>query len=329
MSKSISKFNECLLCNSNSKDTPNLLPYIDSTWDGVCLFSSQSIAYCRACGFGYCKPGFKNDDLSMFYTNIYRQKGTPFYIDFNSLSKPASYDYRSLSQLILAKHFVDFKKGDVFLDIGPGNGTSYSSAQYVFSQPALYGIEMSSGAATAYKNAYGAKTFSNTTEFFTSDIKPKVVLSSHSLEHFSFESAVELLVQMRSALLRDGILVIEVPHVDMRIHQEMRKSDSPHLLFFSKNSLYHILNQSGYDVLFIDSCCEDYMTWWNRMLSTTKENISFRKLIAHHPAISYYAKCCYRVLIHDRLNFDNINFEYGGNRTCLRAVARSKYFEQT
>ena len=59
---------------------------------------------------------------------------------------------------------------------------------------------------------------------------------------------------------KEGVLVIEVPHVDLRIHADIRGADTPHLIFFSIQSLKELLNKFNFDVLFIDTCGEEYIT---------------------------------------------------------------------
>ena len=54
--------------------------------------------------------------------------------------------------------------------------------------------------------------------------------------------------------------MIEVPHVDFRIHQDVRDFDSPHMLFFSKESLGGILADAGYEVIFLATCAAEYGT---------------------------------------------------------------------
>jgi hypothetical protein len=90
-----------------------VVPYIDPHWQDTGIFKGLNIAFCNACGFGYSVPQIAEDTVNHFYTHIYRGAGSPFLTDFATMStKPTSHDYRSLAQLILAHHFVEFNSGD-------------------------------------------------------------------------------------------------------------------------------------------------------------------------------------------------------------------------
>lgn len=134
---------------------------------GTAIFRNLSIIYCGSCGFGYSAPEIKDETIFGFYEHIFHGKDSPCFVDFPFLSKPISYDYRSLSQLVLARHFVKFNEGDSFLDIGPGNEASFSSALCVLNRLKMLAVELSGGAARANGFLYGVKTFSNIEKLFS------------------------------------------------------------------------------------------------------------------------------------------------------------------
>ena len=109
-------------------DTP-ILPYINQEFESSGLFLDLRVVYCGSCGFGYCAPDIDDELLNHFYSDVYREDGSPHVTNFQTLRKRRTHDLRSLTQLILAHQFVEFNDGDVFLDIGPGWGNSFFSAQ--------------------------------------------------------------------------------------------------------------------------------------------------------------------------------------------------------
>ena len=84
------------------------------------------------------------------------------------------------------------------------------------------------------------------------EIKDKidVLLMSHSLEHFPINDTHILFQDIHNVLADDGIVIIEVPHADLRIsnfHKE-RLNDTPHLSFFSLESLSKLIDKSKFDL---------------------------------------------------------------------------------
>lgn len=54
------------------------------------------------------------------------------------------------------------------------------------------------------------------------------------------------------------MLVIEVPNVDFRVHKHLRFPDTPHTIFFSKDSICRLLIKSGYDIKHIQVLGNSY-----------------------------------------------------------------------
>jgi len=304
-------------------------PYLDTFWPDLEIFKGLFIEYCPECGFGFSFPEIGGTDIENFYVQTYRSQSSPFYINFSTLHVPILYDLRAMAQLILAKHFVGFTERDIFVDVGPGPGTSFSSAKKLLNNPEMLAVELNSGAASAYHKVYGVKTFKKIEEVTAQGLKAKIILSSHSLEHFKLSDLKEFLLNIKNNLASDGIFVAEVPHVDMRLHSNHRKNDAPHFLFFSKDSLSKLLYESGFDVLFIDTCDETYSEWW--LKSELHESIPgampmkqyLKSLLGYLPFKSYLKKL-YMKIKGNVIDFNDSKFLYGGNRTCLRIVVRPK-----
>ncbi len=318
----------CPLCD-NTDNLPHDA-YLNTYWENLDAFKDLSIAYCSKCGLGSSVPEIENKKVDGFYTITYREKDSPFYTDFNNLYAPISYDLRSMAQLILAKHFVNFNRGDLFVDIGPGAGASFSTAQTLFENPKMMAVELNQGAADAYRKVYNVETFTSLDEIVISDKKPKVILSSHSLEHFKLLDLKEFLLNIKNILAPDGVFIAEVPHVDMTLHSNMRTNDAPHFLFFSIKSLSKLFSDSGFDILFLNTCEEKYTDWWdkNKLIKNIEiknESIMkrlLRKVFLYLP-YKYFWKKIYSKLKGNKLNFNSESFNYGGDRICLRIVVRA------
>jgi hypothetical protein len=78
--------------------------------------------------------------------------------------------------------------------------------------------------------------------------------------------------------------VIEVPHVDFRVHKDLRYPDKPHTIFFSQDSLCRLLVKFGFDIKYLQTLGEAYpyhylppVLKWPR--SDIKKSLSYRQLL--------------------------------------------------
>lgn len=119
-------------------------------------------------------------------------------------------------------------------------------------------MEPSERAASALKRVYSTATFSSLTELSENKKMVDVILMSHNLEHFYIPCGDDLLAQIGQVMTPETGLIIEVPHVDMRKHSEIRLFDTPHFMFFSKESLRLLFESKGWDVLYCETCSSMY-----------------------------------------------------------------------
>jgi hypothetical protein len=330
----------CIICCTSVSN--KILNYNDLAWNKSNIFSALKLYHCEKCGMGFTYPDLPMEDLYKYYSIIYRAKNSPFYFDFetkvqNKISKSYPYaNQRSFSQILLARFFTVFNKDDIFIDIGPGKGGSYSFAKLLLPSPKLYGIELTEGAKYFFKINFQAETYNSLNEY-NNNIKGKVkiMLMSHSLEHYQISDLDTLFEEIKITLDDTGVIVIEVPHCDLRIHADIRGNDTPHTLFFSKQSLKLLLEKNGFEVLFIDTCGElwktkeQYEAFMNSTSSFVKNSI--RPLYNNLPiklqnAIRTFVRVFYKIKNSNLFNkgyYSSLpQHTYGGNRNCLRVVAK-------
>jgi len=314
----------CPICNGI--DLTYNLKYTNICWPDLEYFNNLTVTCCNSCGFGFSVPELSDEIVNQFYSSEYRRESSPFYLDFNKIEQPYSMTYRSLSQIMLAKHFVSFSENDCFLDIGPGTGESFATARKVLPNPRCVAIELSTGADLAYERVYKIKTFKTIQEFVDSRLKVKICLLSHSLEHYKLSWLKADLKKIRNLMDKGGILVAEVPFVDMREHSALRFEDSPHFLFFSIESIKLLFENNGWNVLFAESAGEPYNDWLqkinaNKLIAKPRifQNRIVKKSLSYLPK---FAKKTFHYAISSKaIDFKNVEFSYCGNRTCLRLVA--------
>lgn len=330
--------NHCPVCHAT--ETFGEEQYLDYKVQTTDIFKNLTIRYCNKCGYGFSYPLLESSVIEHFYTNGYRAPGSPHYINFSALAAPSSehVDCRSVAQLLLAKQFVDFESGDCFVDVGPGDGLSFHSARKILQNPHSCAVELANGASEAYKRIYGVHEYPSIGAVLEAGYKPRIVLSSHSLEHFDYEALKRILAMIRSAISGWGVLVAEVPHDDMRLFSQSRTKDYPHFSFFSADSLRLVLESAGFEILYLNSCGPRrlrvlpgsalHSKTITKNPARSRARHVLRGLLSKLPAIAQ--KSVYR--IHKGLigasqsksaNFLDDNFAYGENRALLRVVARA------
>jgi SAM-dependent methyltransferase len=237
----------CPACRSKLKTT-NVIQYRNANFSQDSTFNELSILACDSCSFSFVENPPNPDTLFKFYNLVYRSITSPYYIDFLQ-EDPKQFDARSFSQVSLASSLTDFQDGDVFLDLGPGKGSSFRSAQLLLPAPKLVSIEYSQDAIKFYKHNFKIDNFKDLTDFHVSGQRAKILLMSHSLEHFSYFELPDLLANIRSCLAPGGVGVIEVPHANLPKDRDFLNNDSPHLLFFSKRSLNQLFLNFGFEII--------------------------------------------------------------------------------
>lgn len=303
--------------------------YSNIFWPDIGAFNKLEIISCNSCGFGFSWPELTDAEVEHFYINNYRAEFSPFYVNFESLTEPVNTDVRALSQVLLAKQFVSFGDGDCFVDIGPGGGGSFSASLLVLPSPVCCAIELNAGAATAFMELYGIQTYTTVTSFIASGKRAKICLLSHSLEHYKLSWLAGALEELKGLLSEDGVLVIEVPLVDMRRHAELRGEDAPHFLFFTIDSIKILFEKYGWTVLFCNSVGETYETWQesrNSASATQQSKQPFNRIVKDILRSGYsflpkplknLVRCITKNILAE---FSGPQFSYGGDRTCLRLV---------
>ena len=240
---------ECLCCEGKTFDT---LDYINEEFPNTEIFDQLIIKVCSTCGFGFLESDPAADQINNFYHLEYRGKDSPFYLDFGKIGPLKNLDPRAFAQLATGISFVNFKPFDAFLDLGPGNGNSFAMANFLLPSPRLHGVELNLGAIDYYRKTYSAICFKNMEEIIFGGPDFQIILLSHSLEHIRKDDLLHFISQIRKILSEEGICIIEVPNDDFRKKElHARLNDSPHLLFFSTESIEKLFIKSGFKVMYL------------------------------------------------------------------------------
>ena len=321
----------CPICGTRNQLSN--IKYENLYWPDIEFLNSLDIIGCQSCGFGYTWPEVQDHLVNEFYKSEYRRAGSVFNIDFNTIFlKPAHLDKRAVAQILLAKQYTDFNSGDLFIELGPGGGGAFNAAEHLLPNPKIVGIELNDGAKNAFKRVYGVEIFSSVQEVISKGYLGKICLLSHSLEHFKLSWLSAVIHDFRGLIAPGGVLVIEVPLVDIRIHAGYRCWVSPHFLFFSIESIKLFFEKNNWEVLFVESCAPLYKEWEIiRAKEESNEHIRMNNITSNLKVCAKkFLSLLPRFLIHKikkiffshPIDFTDQEFSYGGDRTCLRVVVR-------
>jgi SAM-dependent methyltransferase len=200
------------------------------------LLNDKEILTCKHYGFSVLSNNPNEKELNDFYENHYRAISSPLYIPYDKNIKITQYPMRAISQITLAKSFCNSESDDYVLDLGSGYGDILIASKKILINPKLAVIELTKGAIDFFKRNYDVKVF-HSLKAFSAEHAAKVIVLSHYLEHFRSKDISQLFDDLKSSLATDGVVMTEVPHVDMGIHAQYRYPDTPPLALFLKISI--------------------------------------------------------------------------------------------
>jgi SAM-dependent methyltransferase len=305
------------------------------------IFSELKIHICKSCGFGWALPPIDKTRLNQFYADVYRDTHSTYHVRKTvSTYSDLSLEPRSISQILLAKSFKDFKEGDSLLDIGCGRGISFWSAAKLLPEMRFFAVEPDQFSHPTL-NSLGAQLYPI---YFDQDSGPVLgirtfdfILMSHLLEHYNGNEVIPVLKCIQTLLTDDGIFLCEVPNPDLINRQNMRYYDAPHLSFFNETSLRIALEKAGLNLRFIGCCSQKHSEWWEEYIKSTRNGgkqepadgrlnrISriTSNLFPESPPKDYlrklYSKLFSTQNVFKFLSLDD--FQYGSEGTCIRAIA--------
>lgn len=331
----------CPVCGGSVAETT--VPYINRDHPAAPQahdpFAGARNCFCTTCGFGWTYPPIPTHELDEFYRTEYWTASANDPISRPSRQAFAPPDARSVAQILLTR--MHSQLDGAFLDIGPGpRGVSFRALAMVAPRMRRFAFEPDSNAAAFLARNLNVRViggrFPDTVDL-ASIGEPdgfQVIVMSHVLEHFNGRDAIPTLSAAGRLLAQGGVLMCEVPLVDLRHHRGRRRNDSPHLSFFSRESLGLAFEQAGLETLFLDACGPDYDSWWASVVEHPSRATTLRSRLRHSlkgaatmTPVSLPAALSsrlYALMAPDAASkmLRSNAFAYGGDRTSLRALGR-------
>ena len=228
---------ECQICGSITKFLDNYKYNVKYDRN---FFGDIKIYNCNECNFSFSHPLPKKENLLRFYKNIYRDIGRPhFYKKDEKLVKSDI----NLSYLKYLENYLSLKNINEVFDIGPGPGEFGYLIKNKYNNISLNCSELDQFSMEYLQ----LREFNNYDNIDNIDKKFDLLISLHSLEHFSkidsFFNTYEKILKSK------GYIFFEVPNCPFDKGFEKRPYDSPHLLFFTQKSLEILFTKKDYKII--------------------------------------------------------------------------------
>ncbi len=220
----------CLVCGSTSVKVQGSYRGNHPT------FLELSRVECSSCGMVFAAPMPSEYALekynAAYFSNAHgglAMGASPFFSGIARLRLAHVHKY-------LAKYNISVLR---VLELGPGTGFFARNWLDLHAENEYWAVESDASCHASLRNI-GV----NIVEFsaMEKELPPvDLLVMSHVLEHVS--DPVSFLKQSMLKLRDGGVIFIEVPCMDW-MH---KATDEPHLLFFDKKSMHHLLNMLGFD----------------------------------------------------------------------------------
>lgn len=315
----------CPICKSTD------VKYIDAykTYTSIDndYFKNMKIFTCNICNLSFADPIPNKELLEKYYSTVYRRKGGPF---CNINPEKVTFNEWQNSQYAYISLFFNFKKLDTVLDIGPGYGFLLREIRKNHKDIKLIAADIDFD-RIKYLKKYNIELRKTTFAYhseplnFPHDIN--LILSSHSLEHMA--EPLQFFDFVKKHLHKDGKLFLEVPNNSFTKECFLHRSfDSPHLFFMDKKSLMYMTNVAGFNVDHISTVgtpCPDVIIHMKKQYDRYHNKNRFDHLKSMINTIQYRFINSFKILTGKTINnFDYNWYQYGGNRSVLRAMLSKK-----
>jgi len=233
----------CLICNNN-----NSVQFLDNykleIMEDKNYFKDAKIYKCDDCDFCFVSPMPSVEKLNYFYENVYRADGRPPYLVSENYEDQKKHylEDKNLSYLLYLTTLIDVKKIKTFFDFGGGDGDLGYALKKKFPQLELFCTEGDKHC----RRILDDRGYKNLKDFRKISKKFDLITTTHSLEHLSDVNSI--FEKFNEILNSKGYIFFEVPNCPKE-YWEGRTSDSPHLLFYTKNSIEKIAKIHGFEII--------------------------------------------------------------------------------
>ena len=228
----------CLICNNK---TLFFDKYKFNVKSDIEYLGDNDIYQCKNCNFCFCHPMPKKSKLDEFYQKIYRAYGRPHENDLIDVRKNYK-SFKNLDYLRYLEKFINLNKIDQLFDFGSGTGCLGYLIKTNYKE-----IEINSAESDDYsKKILKERSYTNYENINDINKKFDLIISLHSIEHLT---DLSIFNDFRNLAKKDSYIFLEVPNCEFNSSFKSRPYDSPHLMFFTKESLQKIALKFSLEIL--------------------------------------------------------------------------------
>jgi SAM-dependent methyltransferase len=317
----------CFVCGES--ELAAVRKYRTNTAKGRRVFGRARIAKCTRCGLHQVDPRPDAEALARYYVSDYRRAR----LYGSDVADARTFPRDNLFYLNRGRSIVELTAPEIsseapaVLDVGTGFGHVLWAFGERYPDSRRLAIEFSD-VCVQHLNSIGVEVRVGPVE----DVLPAldrrfdVITICHVLEHLLEPARV--LTVLGDHLAADGLLYVEVPHIAEAAilgHPDNAwapRYDEPHVGFFSPQSLRRLLEDSGYEVRFLDTAGPVYrhvsaLRYALPPLRSTVQRMIPRRLFEFLRGL----RATNAIRVQER---EEAFYAYGGDRIWIRAMARTR-----
>ena len=203
------------------------------------IFANRHIVRCNQCHTLMVHPLPVKHQLDHYYNAYWKQETIEEMLPLFEAQAAARFEF--------LRPFMPEEEALRVLDIGAGFGLIHGIMQKAAGRDITYdAVEIDPLAVHYLRTHIMPRVIFDRLE----DVRDsyQIILLSHFIEHVA--NPVHFLDNLTRHIHSKGILFIEVPNQD----HKFKSLNEPHLFFFDRQTLSHLVVQSGFDVLHVDIC---------------------------------------------------------------------------
>jgi len=260
---------KCIICSNETKHLDDYKVGIDHDKE---YFGDLKINHCSACNFAFCNPMPDSKKLDSFYENIYRSSGRPHQMQLDS----NYYNDQIFNYIQYISTFVDFNNITNVFDFGAGTGDLGYVLKKRFNHLKLSTIENDKFARKVLKD----RSYDIYDSFSEIEFSFDLIISTHCFEHLT---DLDVINHLKNKSHNKTFLFIEVPNNNFDDLFLKRPYDSPHTIFFSKNSFHEIEKKYNMKAINISTASFSIEEDYKRM---AKEKIFYKNWLPNKKSLS-------------------------------------------
>lgn len=228
----------CPICDSKSSKLTDYKYNIEIDYKYLGL---KDIYICYECDFCFANPMPSDSLLTHYYDKIYRANGRPHEINQRKYHK-SLHSFRNFSYLEYLNNHLDISKLEYVLDFGAGTGDLGFLLKKLNPNIKLFCVENDVKTLSILEK----RGYENLNNLNTLKEKFDLIITLHSLEHLS---SIGIFETFKKIGKKNSKLFFEVPNCPFQDGFIRRPYDSPHLMFFTTNSLLKIAKKLNFKII--------------------------------------------------------------------------------